>query len=435
MESGGYDNSDFGMHSSHTALAAGTATPPPPPAPGHATPTNGMPAPATMLEPGDLDADGAGGLHMAAPPPPPPSTGAAASSLAPGTTDGAAAFGLPYPTSVGSSSQSTAAVAPPTTAAVVVARPILRGRITEAASLRPGMHNFEGEWAMAEMDTIWSHFKYTFTLPSTPPTFTLPPGVTPVNPQLPSAVDHRQVSGPMTGYFNMLDVEGQPPSRKDERGITVRIGGSLPAEAPTTVTTAEGVQVPTTALIGINGEGSYRGSKYTLAGAYHPASGTAWLRKVYEPLRTALSKAATAPGMGTPAASKSKKPATPSGAPTSAAAAAMVAAGTPKPPRGSSMLDAPIIDTPRERRPVKTPRALEDARIPGSNRRSQLPFELRKCHEILYSIKRDRSNALYFLEPVDPVKHNAPSYFDVSALLVLFLLARAVFICFLAALS
>jgi len=164
-----------------------------------------------------------------------------------------------------------------------------------AGVLKPGTYLYEGQWAMVETDTVWSEFKYNFTVSSKqtlppPPPAPLPDGTGVVfNPLLPYSLAHAAVHTSMSGYFHMQTVPPMPGvttpvavHRHVDKEVKLKIGGPVPFDAYMPSHTYDGKPIAGDTLVGIMGEGSFQSMKYLIAGAYHPPSGTAWLRKVYQ---------------------------------------------------------------------------------------------------------------------------------------------------------
>ncbi len=104
-------------------------------------------------------------------------------------------------------------------------------------------------------------------------------------------------------------------------------------------------------------------------------------------------------------------------------------------PKGKSLplaKNAPSKKSLEKQRPSSLPPALAPAPAPGlirreSSRQTKIPFHLvdddpeaqkllmmEKCFEILKQLQeKDASNGAYFLEPVDPVAHNIPTYHQI----------------------
>lgn len=294
-------------------------------------------------------------------------------------------------------SAATAGGAPPaiSTAAGAAApapvfRPILRGKLYETPSAGGAgggvTYAWVGRWAMSESDSVWGDFQYTMRV-SGQQAVPLPPAhVMPLNPRMPSAVEHPPVAGPMVGHFMMLGPDGKSWNGIKDK-VTFRIGGPLPAEAPTSVTTQDGVAVGAGALVGITGDGSLPNAvRYELRGSYHPASGTAWVVKVMT----------SAPGTPKPRPPPGeRKP--------RAAPAAGGAGGAPKAVRSlEDGLSASAAALPASR----------GASLRGVAGGSGSKAFLRECEMLMTALRRDRVNSPFFLEPVDPVKHCCPDYFD-----------------------
>lgn len=348
----------------------------------------GLPGPLSNAGTSALGDDGlnAGGIA-------PPSSsfgaadgfGAASAGTAPAGSSGAAAAG-------GAGAAPVAAGAPPavSTAPAPVFRPVLRGKLFEVPTSGGGFgsgvtYAWEGRWAMSETDSVWGDFRYTMRV-SGQQAVPLPPAhVMPLNPRLPSAVEHPPVGGPMAGQFMMLGADGKSWTGIKDK-VTFKIGGPLPAEAPQSVTTLDGVTVGGGSLVGITGEGALQNAvRYELRGSYHPASGTAWVVKVM----------ASAPG--TP------KPRPPPGERKRAAPAPGGAGGAPKAVRSlEDGLSASAASLPASR----------GASLRGVAGGSGSKAFLRECEMLLTALRRDRVNSPYFMEPVDPVKHCCPDYFD-----------------------
>jgi hypothetical protein len=276
-------------------------------------------------------------------------SGAAAAGAHPGAGGGGgSSFSAP---------SSSFAAGSPAPAAPPPLRPILRGRISEAlsssfgagASAAPGTsYVWEGQWAMAESDTVWSDFKYSFRTSDKQPVQLPPSHVMPANPRLPSAPEHAVVGAPMNGYFFLAGPTG--PVKNNEPKITFKIGGPLPADAPTAVKLPDGSMASGSALVGITGDGVYNSLRYTLAGAYHPPTGTAWVRKCYGPVKGAASG-----GSSTKAKSTS---ATFGSIPKKAGAAGAAGGFGPAAAAGG----AGFTDGPREKRQVRCDAMLQHRR-------------------------------------------------------------------------
>jgi hypothetical protein len=265
----------------------------------------------------DGDAGAAGGqggaiatkmFAMAPPPPPPSASGGAGAGGAPlhvYTSHGGGGGGGVAPASPAASSYAAptpgGSMGAPVTPGVAPAtdtrlRPVMRGRIMPAAGvLKPGTYLYDGVWAMAETDTVWSEFKYNFTVSTKqalppPPPAPMPDGTGVVfNPLLPYSKAHAAVNTIMSGYFLLQAVPPVPGAaavtavqRHVDKEVKLRIGGPVPFDAYIPPQSHDGKAIPYDSLVGITGEGSFSSMKYLIAGAYHPPSGTAWLRKVYQ---------------------------------------------------------------------------------------------------------------------------------------------------------
>lgn len=294
----------------------------------------------------------------------------------------AAAGGAPPAISTGAGA---AAAAP-----VPVFRPILRGKLYETPSASGAgsgvTYAWVGRWAMSESDSVWGDFQYTMRI-SGQQAVPLPPAhVMPLNPRMPSAVEHPPVAGPMVGHFMMLAPDGKTWNGIKDK-VTFRIGGPLPPEAPTSVSTQDGVAVGAGALVGITGDGALPNAvRYELRGAYHPASGTAWVIKVMT---------------STPGTPKPRPP--PGERKPRAAPGAGGAGGAPKAVRSlEDGLSASAAALPASR----------GASLRGVAGGSGSKAFQRECEMLLTALRRDRVNSPFFLEPVDPVKHCCPDYFD-----------------------
>jgi hypothetical protein len=224
----------------------------------------------------------------------------------------------------------------PPVALVPVTRPVLQGKITELPQLKSPhqrQHVYEGKWAMSEEDSIWGRMRYTFNISANAPLFLPPPGLAaPANPALPSAVDHQKVSLSMSGSVNMADPKLPPIADK----LTLKIGGIVPTEALLPVVLEDGSTAAMNSLVGISGESSIAGGRFTVWGAYHAATGTCWLRKFPQAAKAQVKSSAPKP-----------KP------------APVPSDGMPKPApvaRAKSVLGGldPLVETPREPRQVRS---------------------------------------------------------------------------------
>jgi hypothetical protein len=303
-----------------------------------------------------------------------------------------------------------AAPAPP---ALPPVKPILRGRVFESSSGAGGTsYEWTGKWALSEADQIWSEFRYQFKIAALQPQQLPPTGVLPANPRLPSAQDHAIVGGPMTGHFFMLNPATNKLDRHADGKITLRIGGALPPEAPLPLTTADGQTISSAnALVGITGEGSMGALKYNLHGSYHPATGTAWIRKVY-------TAAPAKPAGGDKRAKSTGGGARPAGASSSDASREKKPA--PKPARSleeSALLGPPagFLALPASRAGASSALAgiqidAQQCAILGASTANPKDI-VRDCEALLASLRRDRDHIGYFLQPV-PVEM-APNYHEV----------------------
>lgn len=281
---------------------------------------------------------------------------AAASTLSPAAAPTEAYTSAPAdsmaPSAAADAADSMAAPASPS-APVPVVRPILRGRIVEAPAAAVGAgaaaaaagttYAWEGRWAMAENDVVWSDFRYTFRISSAQPAPAAAGsagGAVPAHLRLPSSPEHPPVGAPMAGYFMMAGPEGKS-AKHTEPKVLLRLGGTPPPDAPEEVTLADGsvVTAMSGGLLGVRGEGAFAGNKYALAGVYHPPTGTAWVRKVY---------AVAAASRPKPPPSVKKERTTPQAAAAAAAAAALGTAGAASAAASPSAADL----GPREKRQV-----------------------------------------------------------------------------------
>lgn len=294
--------------------------------------------------------------------------------------------GLAAPSAAGVSATVAAATALPAVADASVVKTetsiivpaILRGQIIPGSDLvpqaPPESYCYTGRWSISATVEQSFDFRYNFMFPADymPPVPTVPVRHT----KFPSAPDHPPVTVPLTGYFKWLlpdtKKKNQLVDKTIEEGssaawkVIVTIGGAVTPTAPASVTGPDGTVYPASQCIGFNGEGTNRFGHYSLAGTYHPGTGTLWVHKAYIP------KAA--------------------GAAAAPAAASRAGQGA------RSSLGGVSATSGADGVPVERPRRV-------------FSEDMKMCLEALSRLNKE-ANANIFGTAVDPIKHDAPGYFD-----------------------
>jgi len=218
-------------------------------------------------------------------------------------------------------------------------------------TFKPPRVNISGTWASNEADTVWSEFAYRSTGP-----VILPAEVTPSTPP---------IDFEATGHFMVAQPGNAKGVRCNETAMLVRIGGPVWPEAKPAERPADKPDAP---LVGVRGEGRNKHGTFRLVGSFCPASRAIFILKVYTGTADDSKRASR------DAAKRSRGAAFP----------ALTAAGRPM--RAASL----------------EPKAAA----------AKLSRPLQSCLAVTRSFLSNQAAAA-FREPVDPVKHHCPTYFDV----------------------